>query len=68
MQTNDQVDAALEVELNGTEETPQKSGKSLLFKAITWLLTLGCFYLVISRLDATAAREDLTVLEYLHQP
>lgn len=65
MQTNDQVDAALEVELNGTEETPQKRGKSLLFKAITWLLTLGCFYLVISRLDATAAREDLTVLEYL---
>lgn len=31
----------------------------------TWLVTFGCFYLVYSRTDAAAAREGLTVVEYL---
>jgi hypothetical protein len=38
---------------------------SPLFRAATWLLTFGCFYLVYQRTDAAAAREGLTVLEYL---
>jgi hypothetical protein len=37
----------------------------LLFRAATWLLTLACFYLVYQRTDAAAAREDLTVWDYL---
>ena len=38
---------------------------SYLFKGVSWLLAAGCFYLVLSRIDATAAREGLTLLEYL---
>ncbi|MFU8817028.1 MAG: hypothetical protein ACNA7W_16905 [Pseudomonadales bacterium] len=41
----------------------KKSG--LLFRAATWLLTFGCFYLVYTRTDAAAARDGLTVWEYL---
>ena len=42
-----------------------KTGLSWLFKVGTWALTLLCFYLVFSRTEATAAREGLTVAEYL---
>jgi hypothetical protein len=41
----------------------KKSGP--LFRVATWLLTFGCFYLVYERTDAAAARDGLTVLEYL---
>ena len=43
----------------------KKSGKGLLFKVATWTLTISCFYLVFSRTEATAAREGMTVAEYL---
>lgn len=43
----------------------KKSGKGLLFKVATWALTIFCFYLVFSRTEATAAREGMTVAEYL---
>ena len=43
----------------------KKSGKGLLFKVATWVLTIFCFYLVFSRTKATAAREGMTVAEYL---
>ena len=43
----------------------KKSGKGLLFKVATWALTIFCFYLVFSRTKATAAREGMTVAEYL---
>lgn len=36
-----------------------------LFRIATWLLTFGCFYLVYTRTAAAAARDDLTVWEYL---
>ena len=42
-----------------------KRKTSLLFRAVTWLLALGCFYLVYTRMEAAAARETMTVLEYL---
>lgn len=45
------------------QSAPRKS--SLLFRVATWLITLGCFYLVYDRTAAAAAREGLTVLEYL---
>ncbi|NCF44404.1 MAG: hypothetical protein GWP70_06220 [Proteobacteria bacterium] len=43
----------------------KKSGKGLLFKVATWAVTTFCFYLVLSRTEATAAREDMTLAEYL---
>jgi len=47
------------------EPTARSSKQGYVFRAATWLITLGCFYLVWSRTDAAAAREGLTVLEYL---
>ena len=47
------------------EQDKPKSGLSWLFKVATWLITLSCFYLVYMRTEATAAREGLTVIEYL---
>ena len=38
---------------------------SWLFKLVTWLVTVFCFYLVLSRTQATAAREGLTLADYL---
>ena len=48
-----------------TSAENKKSGKGLLFKVATWALTICCFYLVFSRTEATAAREGMTVAEYL---
>ena len=43
-----------------------KSKKNnVLFKVATWLLTCLCFYLVLSKTQATAAREGITLMEYL---
>jgi hypothetical protein len=42
---------------------PKKSGWP--FRIATWLLTAGCFWLVISRLEGAAARDSLTIGEYL---
>ncbi len=36
-----------------------------LFRIITWLITFGCFYLVYQRTDAAAAREQLSLMQYL---
>ena len=48
-----------------TAEQKSKSGLSWLFKVGTWMVTLLCFYLVFTRTETTAAREGLTVAEYL---
>ncbi|MCP5181488.1 MAG: hypothetical protein H6993_08970 [Pseudomonadales bacterium] len=40
-------------------------GRKLGFRIGTWLLTLGCFYLVFGRLQGAAARESLDVWQYL---
>lgn len=45
--------------------TSKKSIASLLFKVLTWLLSIGCFYLVYTRIDAAAGHEGITVLKYL---
>jgi|TARA_B110000977_G_scaffold135337_1_gene172178 hypothetical protein len=50
---------------NDLDTGPAKKSSSLVFKLATWGLTLLCFYLVFSRTEATAAREGLTVMEYL---
>lgn len=45
---------------------PQPKKKvNVLFRVATWLVTAGCFYLVYRRTDGAAAREGLTVVEYL---
>ena len=48
-----------------TAEQKSKFGLSWLFKVGTWMVTLLCFYLVFTRTETTAAREGLTVAEYL---
>jgi len=39
--------------------------RSVLWRAATWLIAAGCFYLVYDRTDAAAAREGLTAAAYL---
>jgi hypothetical protein len=41
-------------------ESKDRRGRVLLFKAITWLLAFGCFYLVYGRVEAAALRDGLT--------
>jgi hypothetical protein len=36
-----------------------------MFRLVTWLVTLGCFYLVYGRIEQAAGRENLTALQYL---
>ncbi len=37
----------------------------LLFRISTWILAGGCFYLVYTRMEAAAARDSQTVIDYL---
>ena len=50
-----------------TETTTQESGttRSRLWRVVTWLLALGCFYLAYGRIAAAAARAQMTPLDYL---
>jgi hypothetical protein len=41
------------------------SARSRLWRAVTWLLAFGCFYLVYGRIAAAAARTGTTPLDYL---
>ena len=38
---------------------------SYAFRAATWVVAAGCFYLVYTRIEAAAARQDQTAVEYL---
>ena len=46
---------------------PAAKARSLLFRAVTWVLAFGCFYLVYNRTEAAAQRENLSAVEYLVQ-
>ena len=46
------------------QETPKKK-VSWVFKVATWLLTILCFYLVYTRIEAAATREGLSAVDYL---
>jgi hypothetical protein len=49
-----------------TTSAPGQAKKSnLLFRVGTWLLAIGCFYLVYGRTAEAAARDGLSVLDYL---
>lgn len=45
--------------------TSNRNVPSFIFKLISWLLAAGCFYLVFDRIDAAAAREEMSLFEYL---
>ena len=38
---------------------------NVIFKVVTWILAIGCFYLVYGRVEAAASREGLSALDYL---
>ncbi len=40
--------------------------RGLIFRTTTWLLALGAFYLVFKKIDQAAARDGLTVMNYLN--
>ena len=52
---------------NAETATPTRAGsaRSLLFKTITWLLAIGCFYLVYTKIVEAGAREQMGPIEYL---
>ena len=52
---------------NATTEEPsrRKSPWALVFRVATWILAAGCFYLVYTRMEAAAERDNQTVLLYL---
>ena len=53
------------VDETSEDATPSKSKTSWLFRAATWILAAGCFYLVYTRMEAAAERDSQTVVEYL---
>lgn len=46
-------------------EPAKKKGTGLIFRLVTWAISLGCFYLVYTRVAAAAGREGQTAWEYL---
>ena len=51
--------------MNEAAAAAKKPLWGLVFRIGTWLLAVGCFYLVYTRMEAAAARESQTVLTYL---
>ena len=47
------------------EVTSRSRLPSYLFKSLTWVLAILCFYLVYTRIQAAAGREGLTAVAYL---
>lgn len=43
----------------------KRSWRSTIARSISWILALGCFYLVYNRIEATAEREGLTAITYI---
>ena len=53
--------------MTDTAEAPSKQSRagSYLLRAVTWAVAIGCFYLVYTRVEAAALRQDQTAVEYL---
>lgn len=47
------------------QNTSTKRVLSILFKTLTWLLALGCFYWVYTKIAGAAAKDDLSAWRYL---
>ena len=43
----------------------RKSPWSMVFRIATWILAAGCFYLVYTKIEEAAARQDLNAWQYL---
>jgi hypothetical protein len=50
-----------------TDTQPPRSNNSIVFRVVTWLLAIGCFYLVYGRIEAAALRDGLTAFQYMVQ-
>ncbi|MBV1877928.1 MAG: hypothetical protein KUG79_09830 [Pseudomonadales bacterium] len=46
-------------------ETAGKKWQTTIAKLTTWLITVGCFYLIYSRVELAAARDGLSAVGYL---
>ncbi len=44
---------------------PSNQARSIVFRMTTWVLALGCFYLVFTRLEKAALRDGLSAIDYL---
>ena len=49
----------------GAEEQSKRSPWSWVFRIATWVAAAACFWLVYTRIEAAAARQDATAFEYL---
>jgi len=47
------------------DNQPSRSNNSIVFRMVTWLLAMGCFYLVYGRIEAAALRDGLTAFQYM---
>ena len=47
------------------DNQPSRSNNSIVFRVVTWLLAMGCFYLVYGRIEAAALRDELTAFQYM---
>ncbi len=45
--------------------TASPGWRSRIARAVTWLITFGCFYLIYTRVEKAAERDGLTAIEYL---
>ena len=52
------------VDVSKNEEKKGHVGQYI-FRVITWIVAIGCFYLVYARIDAAAVREGQTAVTYL---
>jgi len=48
-----------------TDNQTSRSNNSIVFRVVTWLLAMGCFYLVYGRIEAAALRDGLTAFQYM---
>ena len=44
---------------------PSSRARSIVFRIATWLLAFGCFYLVFTRVEKAALRDNLSAIDYL---
>jgi len=51
--------------MTDTDNQTSRSNNSIVFRVVTWLLAMGCFYLVYGRIEAAALRDGLTAFQYM---
>lgn len=51
--------------MTDTDNPASRSINGIVFRAVTWLLAAGCFYLVYGRIEVAAQRDGLDAFQYL---